>query len=182
MGEDIIPPCLVLYFLFFSPVTIPRTPLSSPLPFLVSVWMLLPIWLHVRLTAAILRPFATVLFSKGNAKMFYWLCHREPNIITTTLRAYSVFVTWMWLLTVYWSASLTSQTDSQTKQTYCKLINSRTHLAVALTTLQVGCDSYVWQCSTKKTITKLWENDSQSVDGHTDQSLLHYFPAEYFSA
>lgn len=64
---------------FFPHVTIPRTALSSPLPFLVSVWMPLSIWLHARLTAALLAPFATVLFSEENARMFYLQCHREPN-------------------------------------------------------------------------------------------------------
>lgn len=84
VGDDIIPNCLLLTLFFFPHVTIPHTALPSPLPFLVSVWMPLSIWLHVRLTAALLAPFATVLFSEENARMFYLQCQREPNTITTS--------------------------------------------------------------------------------------------------
>lgn len=100
---------------FFSQATIPHTSLSSPLPFLVSVWTPLSIWLHVRLTAALLTPFATVLFSEGNILQTVPQTAKHYNHNALTLQC--VFDTWMWLLTVHWSASLTSLNDFC--QMYC---------------------------------------------------------------
>lgn len=40
---------------------------------------------------------------------------------------------------------------------------------MAVEILQLGRGSHIWQFSTKKIITKLWENDSQSADGRTDR-------------
>lgn len=59
----------------------------------------LSIPLHLAsLTAPLLWPFAVVLLSEGNARMFYCLWHRDPNSLTTTHWAHRMFCTWMWLL------------------------------------------------------------------------------------
>lgn len=149
------------------------------MPFLVSVRMPLSIWPHVRLTTALLRPFATALFPEGNARMLYWLCHRESNTNHNT-SGYSdcclkvTAIHFQQFAEVHlWPLRLTTEQNQRSV-----IINFRAHLAMALPILQADCDSHVWQCSTK-IITKLLENDSQSVDRHTDR---HYFPAEYFSA
>lgn len=116
-GENIIPPSLVLSFLFFSHVTIPRTSLSSPYLF--------------RSQSECFSPFGSMwdwpqpssdhlpqrCFLREMPKCFTG-CATESQTLTTTLQA-TVIATWKWLLTVCWSASLTSQADSRTKPTYC---------------------------------------------------------------
>lgn len=155
---------LVLYYLFFffSHDTIPRTPLS-PLNYL--FWSQTERLSPFGSTWDRLQPSSDHLpqccFLR---EMFYRLCHREPN---TNHKAYSVFATWRRLLTVYWAASLTSPTDI--RHTYC---NTKPYNS----SFGYGSNNTGWLWLTctamqnkKKNITKLWENDSQSVDGHPDR-------------
>lgn len=137
---------LLFYYPFFLGYhfTIPRTPLHYL--FWSQSECTSPFGLHVRLTASVLRPFATALFSEGNARMFYWLCHREPNTITTihlSLQCvcYLNATANSWLECIF---------DFTGKKTNNVIIKSTAHLAMALIIFPVDCDSHVWQCSFKK--------------------------------
>lgn len=173
--EDIIPLCLALPFLLlFCHVTIPRTSLSSPCLFWSQSECLSPfgpMWDWPQPSSDHL---PQRCFLREMPECFTG-CATESQTLTTTLQA-TVIAAWKWqqFAEVHlWPLRLTTEQNQRSV-----IINFRAHLAMALPILQADCDSHVWQCSTK-IITKLLENDSQSVDRHTDR---HYFPAEYFSA